>query len=77
MEVDEDADQQEVRLTAGQQGLFQVCQRDLLQSSSNYAHKATLHSGQQMLVDLKCRPWSLSISPCRASRNPLRAMSLS
>lgn len=52
MEVDEQ-DTQQVQLTAGQQGLFQLCQRDLETSCKHFVERPTLHTGQQMLVDLK------------------------
>ena len=52
MDVDEAAPP-ELYLTPGQQGLFQICQKELQQSCERYGTQPSLHTGQQLLVDLK------------------------
>ena len=47
MEVDDSL------LTFEQQTLFDLCRKDLNRSCNSYAAQATVHQGQQLLVDLK------------------------
>ena len=52
MDVDETAPPA-LFLTPGQQGLFQVCDKELQQSCDRYGTQPSLHTGQQLLEDLK------------------------